>query len=46
MNKDFDKLFLTNTDDTGRIIVYSNRTGRKYYVEPIGNSRPADWGII
>lgn len=31
---DLDKRFLTNTDETGK----------KYYVEPIGN--PADWGDI
>lgn len=38
--------FLTNTDETGRFIVKSLVTGRTYYVEPIGNGRPADWGDI
>ena len=33
---DLDKRFLTNTDETGK----------KYYIEPIGNGRPADWGDI
>ena len=28
--------FLTNTDDTGRFIVKSFRTGKTYCVEPIG----------
>lgn len=43
---DLDKRFLTNTDETGRFIIKSMTTGRKYYVEPIGNGRPADWGDI
>lgn len=33
---DLDKRFLTNTDETGRFIVKSLVTGKKYYVEPIG----------
>jgi hypothetical protein len=37
--------FLTNTDETGRFIVYSSRTGRSYYVEPIGNVKTG-WGSI
>lgn len=41
---DITKRFLTNTDETGRFIVKSLVTGRTYYVEPIGNGRPADWG--
>jgi hypothetical protein len=43
---DLDKRFLTNTDETGRFIVKSLTTGKKYYIEPIGNGRPADWGDI
>jgi hypothetical protein len=39
------KNFLVNSEETGRHIVYSFRTGRKYYVEPIGNGR-SDWGDI
>ena len=38
------KNFLVNTEDTGRHIVYSVRTGKRYFIEVIGNSRPADWG--
>lgn len=38
---DLDKRFLTNTDETGRFIVKSLTTGKKYYIEPIGNGRPA-----
>lgn len=43
---DITKRFLTNTDETGRFIVKSVVTNRTYYVEPIGNGRPADWGDI
>lgn len=43
---DLDKRFLTNTDETGRFIVKSLTTGKKYYIEPIGNGHPADWGDI
>lgn len=38
------KNFLVASEKTGRHIVTSFRTGRKYYVEPIGNNRQADWG--
>lgn len=37
--------FLTNTDETGRFIYSSVRTGRSYYVEPVGNVR-TEWGSI
>lgn len=40
------KKFTTNTDDTGRFIVVSNRTGRKYFVEPIVTSHTPEWGSI
>jgi len=43
---DFDQRFLTNTDDTGRFIVTSNRTGRKYYVEPIIGAHTPKWGDV
>lgn len=33
--KEFRKRFLTNTDDTGRFIVTSFKTGKKYFVEAI-----------
>jgi len=36
--------FLENRDETGRFYVYSFRTGKTYFVEPIGPDRPADWG--
>lgn len=36
--------FLTNRDETGRFIVKSTRTGKTYFVEPIGENRSADWG--
>lgn len=37
--------FLVNTEETGRFIVTSKRTGRKYYVEPIGDPH-LDWGSV
>ena len=43
-SKDFGKRFMTNRDETGRFIVKSFRTNKTYYVEPIGNTRAADWG--
>lgn len=45
MNADFTTRFLTNTDDTGRFIVRSIRTGKTYYVEPFGDPR-TNWGSI
>lgn len=39
------KQFLTNTDHTGRFVVTSQRTGRKYFVEPIGKTK-TNWGDI
>lgn len=38
------KNFLVNSDETGRHIIYSMRTGKRYFVEPIGNGRGGDWG--
>lgn len=35
--------FVTNTDETGRFIVASKRTGRRYFVEPIDNRQKTDW---
>ena len=40
------KNFLVDSDETGKHIVTSYRTGKKYYVEPIGNGRMADWGSV
>lgn len=42
--QDFRKRFLISRDDTGRFIVDSYRTGKSYFVEPIGPDRAADWG--
>jgi hypothetical protein len=39
------KQFLTNTDHTGRFVVTSARTGRKYFVEPIGKTK-TNWGDV
>jgi hypothetical protein len=38
--------FLTNTDETGRFIVYSQRTGRSYFVEPIVGAHTPEWGSV
>lgn len=40
--------FIANTDDTGRFIVLSSRTGKKYYVEPIvpRHNDIQKWGSI
>jgi len=46
MNADFNKKFLTNTDETGRFIVASIRTGAKYYVEVIAGAHTPEWGSI
>lgn len=46
MNSDFTKRFLTNTDDTGRFIVVSQRTGKRYFVEPIITSKTPSWGSV
>lgn len=40
----FRQKFLTNRDDSGRFIVESYRTGKVYFIEPIGPDRSADWG--
>lgn len=44
MNKDFIKKFLTNTDESGRFIVKSIKTGKTYYVEPIDGDEKTVWG--
>jgi hypothetical protein len=46
MNSTFKTRFLTNTDDSGRFIVVSQRTGRSYYVEPIITSHTPKWGSV
>lgn len=44
LTKKFKEKFLDSRDDTGRFIVYSFRTGKRYCVEPIGDGRGGDWG--
>ena len=44
MKNDVIRYFLVNSEETGRHIVTSLRTGRRYYIEPIGDGRRADWG--
>lgn len=46
MNEAILNKFLTSTDDTGRFIVYSSRTGRRYFVEPIVTSHTPKFGSI
>lgn len=46
MDAGFRSRFLTKTDDTGRFIVYSQRTGRSYFVEPIEGAHTPKWGSI
>ncbi len=41
---EFRKKFLEGRDDSGRFIVTSYRTGKTYFIEPIGPDRAADWG--
>lgn len=43
MNASFTSRFLTNTDDSGRFIVCSIRTGKRYFVEPIDSRSKTDW---
>ena len=44
MNADVIKNFLVNRDETGKEIIYSPRTGVRYFIEVIGDGRMADWG--
>lgn len=48
LTEEFLTKFLTNTDETGRFIVTSKRTGVKYFVEPIEprNMKDSKWGDI
>lgn len=41
---EFRQRFLVDRDNTGRFIVNSYRTGKSYFVEPVGPDRAADWG--
>lgn len=40
------KNFLVNSDDTGRFIVKSLKTGKTYFVEPIDNGNKTEWGDL
>lgn len=44
MNSELRQKFLTNTDETGRFIVTSQRTGRTYFVEAIAGKHTPGWG--
>ena len=46
MDADFKKRFLMDTDATGRFIITSVVTGRKYFVEPIDDNPEiaSQWG--
>lgn len=47
--EDFKQLkqkFLTNTDETGRFIVKSTKTGKTYFVEPIDAGNRSKWGDV
>jgi hypothetical protein len=37
--------FLVNSDETGRHIVTSLRTGKRFFIEPIGYTR-TNWGSV
>ncbi len=41
---DFRQKFLVDREESGRFLVKSFRTGKTYFVEPIGPDRAADWG--
>jgi len=45
MRQDVRQKFLMNTDETGRFIIHSARTGKTYAVEPMGNVK-TEWGSI
>lgn len=40
------KQFLSSTDESGRFIVASQRTGKRYFVEPILGAQTPKWGSI
>jgi hypothetical protein len=45
MTPEFRKKFLEKSDDSGRHLVYSYRTGKTYAVEPMGNPY-VKWGDL
>lgn len=46
MDKEILKRFTTNTNETGRMIVTSLKTGRKYFIEAIGSGYNEVWGDV
>jgi len=44
MDKDFEKRFLINSDETGRFIVKSQKTGKTYFVEALDDKEKIVWG--
>ena len=45
ITKNIVKMFLVNSDETGKHIVYSQRTGKRYFIEVIGGGHSA-WGDL
>jgi hypothetical protein len=46
MKPDVATQFFKNTDDTGRFVYVSQRTGKTYAVEPIINGHTPAWGSV
>jgi hypothetical protein len=46
MDANFKSRFLNDRDETVRFIVYSQRTGKTYFVEPVINGNTPKWGSI
>lgn len=46
VSEDIKKKFTYNTDETGRFIVKSLKTGKSYYVEPIDGGNKLEWGDL
>lgn len=46
MDDNIKKRFLSNTDETGRFIVKSLKTGKEYFVECIGTEHSSGWGDV
>lgn len=46
MNKEILKRFTSNTDETGRMIVTSLKTGKKYFIEAIGSGYNEIFGDV
>ena len=45
INEEVKRNFLVNRDETGKEIIYFPKTGKKYYIEYIGNGH-SNWGDI